>query len=161
MRPTRTKPSRNANSLGVTQLNGLISDGFPLVGLIHICMPEPLNNKELLTIPFATKPLDVDNPEGNKGIFDDMVNVSYDWFPIFSTDSQMKRLLSYDIPKYAGISAVGLNFYSNGKMGIHTCSQDYWGFQKGYFNPHTKVETIDKISFHFSNKKNLYTTVIL
>ncbi|MDP9959164.1 hypothetical protein [Chryseobacterium lathyri] len=36
VRPTRKNPGRNANSLGVTQALGLVEDGFPLVGLIHV-----------------------------------------------------------------------------------------------------------------------------
>src|SRR5688572_19878829 len=41
IRPTKANPRRNANSFGTEQTLGLVNDGFPLVGLLHICMTEP------------------------------------------------------------------------------------------------------------------------
>src|SRR5215212_3882865 len=41
VRPTVANPSRNANSFGTRQVKGLISDGFPYVGLLHVITPEP------------------------------------------------------------------------------------------------------------------------
>ncbi len=35
------KPSKNVNTNGVKQVYGLLRDGFPYVGLLHIVIPEP------------------------------------------------------------------------------------------------------------------------
>jgi len=41
-RPTFESPSKGSNSLGETQIYGLIDDGFPLIGLLHIVIAKPL-----------------------------------------------------------------------------------------------------------------------
>jgi len=38
VRPTRSKPGRCPNSSGVEQASGLIADGFPRVGLLHLVL---------------------------------------------------------------------------------------------------------------------------
>lgn len=146
VRPTRAKPSKNANSLGLTQLNGLISDGFPFVGLIHICMPEPLTDEEKLKILMHEKVFnDYSNYKNNRSI---------DQFGNYSCDKQMQRLLNLSIPKFAGIAAYSLELYERG-LYIGSCSQSYLDYQKGYFNPERKQETIDNlIEYFYSNQSS-------
>lgn len=52
VRSTRKNPSRNANSLGVTQALGLVEDGFPLVGLVHVSITEPLPEEDKVPLNF-------------------------------------------------------------------------------------------------------------
>lgn len=61
VRPTLSNPSRNANSLGISQVLGLLEDGFPSVSLIHICLTEPLPENEKMDLKFSTL-------KGNSGI---------------------------------------------------------------------------------------------
>jgi hypothetical protein len=146
VRPTRARPQKNANTLGVSQLNGLISDGFPLVSLMHITMTEPLSDHELKEMPVSKHPIDMDNPLVNTmDKWNDTVNVKWDWFGHFAADTQMKRLIAEDIPKYAGLSCAALSVHGPGDFSLATCSQDFWHFQDGYFNPHMQQETIQKV----------------
>lgn len=64
VRPTRKTVLKNANSLGRTQLNGLIKDGFPFVGLIHLSMSEPLKDFEKVRKHFKKNELKYFKTEG-------------------------------------------------------------------------------------------------
>ncbi len=159
VRPTRRKPSRNANSMGVTQLLGLIEDGFPFVSLVHITMPEPLIDAELQTIKFANRPLDMDNPKSNIGLFDDMRDVLFDWLGFYSAEKQMQRLLAFDIPKYAGLYSTELSYFENGSYSLTDSYGEYDSFHHGYFNPKVKKDTIKKIEHHFKFYPEKYRTL--
>lgn len=88
--PTLANPSRNANSLGVSQVLGLVEDGFPSVSLIHICLTEPLPEDEKMNLKFSTL-------KGNSGIgrekgktFDDyLIDVKVDYFFWWSSENQI------------------------------------------------------------------------
>jgi len=155
VRPTRKRPQKNANSLGLTQLNGLINDGFPFVGLIHISTTEPLNDEEKKTIEFFTIPTETRFPEGTTAE-DHVVNVKYDFFQSYSSDKQMQRLISEPIPKFVCLYCFGLSLNLDGKYVLETGTVTYSDFQKGYFNPNRKIETVDAIRNHFNSNKNLY-----
>jgi len=156
VRPTRQNPQKNANSLGITQLKGLISDGFPFVGLIHVSMSEPLLDNEKSVIQFCTLPANDGKkiPDG-KELEDFFVPLKADHFQWYSVDKQMKRLVSLDIPKYVNIVCLGLSKNQDG-FTIQCCSTKLSDFQKGYFNPHCKAETIDKVKKHFETFPNQY-----
>lgn len=139
VRPTRRKPGKNANSLGITQLKGLIEDGFPLVSLMHVCMTEPLLDHEKVILPLATKALDMDNPLNNEGVMESFVDTKFDHFAWYSADNQMRRLITQDIPKYAGLSCC-----DDGTYRFNTCSYNLAHYSDGYFNPYTKESTIQK-----------------
>lgn len=151
VRPTRNNPKKAPNSYGIQQVNGLIKDGFPLVGLIHICMTEPLKEEEKSIIKYAPIPLDNDNPSNNDDFF--FVDVKVDTFSQFSAKNQMKRLISKDLPKYVGLHTVGLNISKDNKF--ITWYDDLFNkrFEGGYFNPHTKKATIESIKKYFEENK--------
>jgi hypothetical protein len=156
-RPTRERPSKNANKLGISQLNGLIRDGFPLVALMHVSMTEPLKDLEKKAIKFPKQVLDIDQGLKNQPEFwNDTIDVQWDWFGLFSADKQMKRLIAEDIPKYAGLSCGCLSVYGDGDYSWGSCSQDFWHFQHGYFNPHTRPETIERVRLHFEQNPGRY-----
>lgn len=154
VRPTRNNPSKNANSMGITQVKGLIEDGFPFVGLIHVCMSEPLKDEDKMKINFCTIPAnggeDDDSPkiEEGKTLEDYFVPVKFDYFQWYSADKQMKRLISTEIPKYVSLECFG--FGKNGdNFTIESCSLDLEPYKKGCFNPHQSEETIFKVRKHF------------
>lgn len=158
VRPTRKKPDKNADSLGITQVKGLIIDGFPIVGLMHISMTEPLLEDEKLDIDYHTQPLDVDNLLNNTGFVESKIKVKHDHFSWFSADKQMKRLISQDIPKYVGIGCLGLDYSKNGRYSLNSCSRELSGFQNGYFNPHKLDSTVEKVKTHFLKHRETYLT---
>jgi hypothetical protein len=96
VRPTITNPSRNANSLGVTQVRGLLSSGFPLVGLIHACLPEPLPPDLHADIPVAAP---VGQELRETGEFRKV-----DFFPTIASRRQKGRLESLNLPGCVGFN---------------------------------------------------------
>ncbi|MBL0911207.1 MAG: hypothetical protein IBJ09_02455 [Bacteroidia bacterium] len=140
VRPTNKDYRKNSNSLGTTQTLGLIKDGFPLVGLIQVCMNEPINPVHLQYLP---------NFENVSEIF------TFDPFPIYSVETQYKRVLKTDLPKYVGINIFGLSFTQEFIM-VTQHSMKFTGFQEGYFNPNTKQSTIKSIENHFKQHRELY-----
>ena len=157
VRPKRSNYRKSPNSMGTTQLKGLINDGFPFVSLMHICMTEPLIEEEKMKTKFCTIPVNGEPISGGIKNFDDyLIDVSMDHFSWWSADNQMKRLIAEDIPKYAGLSAFGLNIYEDEKYSLTSCSENLTDFQSGYFNPHKKIETVEKIKLHFERFPKRY-----
>ncbi|MCK7590470.1 hypothetical protein M0G43_07800 [Subsaxibacter sp. CAU 1640] len=157
VRPTRKKPLKNSNSLGVTQLKGLINDGFPFVGLMHLSLTEPLNDNEKGIIDFCTLPVG-DNVKFEKGKkFEDyLVKIKFDGFQGFSVEKQIQRLISNDIPKYAALICLGITQKPDKSIWLETVSRKYSCFETGYFNPHAKKETIQKVKNHFLVNQSKY-----
>ena len=161
VRPTRLNPKKSPTSLGITQLNGLINDGFPFISLIHICMTEPLLDSEKMDITYSTIPVN----SGKKFTFEEyeksIIDVKLDHFSWFSADNQIKRLISRrDLPKFAGISAFGLN-YNGETYSLSSCSEELAAFQLGYFNPNKKPDTIKQVEIHFENNRHLYSMKLI
>lgn len=158
VRPTRKKPSRNANSLGISQIKGLIEDGFPLISLIHVIMTEPLLEEEKLDIKYCTVPANSEN--GEKIDFENIekyfVDIKEDHFGWFATDNQMRRLITSELPKYIAIQCFSLEIDVTNKISMSFPSQNLRSFEYGYFNPNSKVDTIQKIKKHFYNFPNRY-----
>ncbi|MDY7395600.1 hypothetical protein UMM65_10130 [Aureibaculum sp. 2210JD6-5] len=156
VRPNRKNPKKAPNSYGIKQINGLIKDGFPLIGLIHICMTEPLKENEKQTIKLDLTPFDMDNPANNDKFMESTINVKYDHFSQYSAENQMKKLLSKDIPKYIGLITVGVNLTDKGKL-LTSFNHDFNnGYSSGYFNPYKKLETINKIESFFTENKDKF-----
>lgn len=158
IRPTTAKPSKNADSLGVSQAMGLVRDGFPQVSIFHISLSEPLADNMKKTIMHSQLKTGDKIPE-TKSLSDFLVEVKYDHFQSFSADKQMKRLISTELPKYIGIHCFGLS--KNGeRYRIEYPSKYLINHSTGYFNPNAKKETIDKIRIHFYNSPSDYTKIL-
>jgi hypothetical protein len=140
VRPTNKKLRKNSNSLGTTQTFGLIRDGFPLVGLIQVCMNEPINPIHLQYLP---------NLDDVSEIF------TFDPFPLYSIETQYERVLKTDLPKYVGINIFGLSFDQNEKIIIQS-STKFTNFMRGYFNPNVNELTVEKIKSHFNKYRSKY-----
>lgn len=150
VRPTIKNPSRNANSFGITQINGLIEDGFPLIGLIHICVPEPTPKNDCSQIKYLS-----DKARNSE----DYELVKYDWFPHSAVKNQKRRLISFNLPTFVNLYSSSLSFRENGSCELgHDLEIDIG--EKGDFNPETKAEAIKKIKEHFDNySASKYTKV--
>lgn len=158
VRPSRKKPLRNANSTGTTQTKGLINDGFPFVGLMHISLSEPLKEEEKTIINYCTIPANRGETfEKGKTLDDYLVPVKTDNFQWFSADKQMQRLITTDLPKYVALLCFGLTKKTNNEFWMETVSVKYSNFQTGYFNPNLKPETIQKVKDHFFKNKSKYS----
>jgi len=147
VRPTKQNPNKNANSLGETQIYGIIEDGFPIIGDIHICMAEPLLKEEGLNMQFCKVPSNSDKEEHKQPLTSEDFEVKkIDTFSLATADNQMKRLISVGFPKYIGIESVGLNVINGGYIMMQ--SFNYNGFKSAYFNPQIKRVTVNKIREH-------------
>ncbi len=141
VRPTNKNFRKNSTSLGSTQTLGLIRDGFPLVGLIQVCMNEPIDPIHLQYLPILNNVNEI---------------FTFDPFPVYSIETQYQRVLKTELPKYVGINIFGLCFDKVGNI-ITQDSPKFENFKHGYFNPHCEVSTIEKIKSHFNNFKEKYT----
>jgi hypothetical protein len=146
-RPNSSNITKNSNSIGETQIYGLIEDGFPLIGLIHICMPEPLPKSHQTKIQTAKETIRKpgDPPFELKNAFK---LEDWDWLPHESIDNQMKRMISKGFPKYIGINAMAITENPDGTHNVLT-SREYNGFTSGFFNPKTSIKTIECVERHF------------
>jgi hypothetical protein len=140
VRPTNQNYRKNSNSLGTTQTFGLIRDGFPLVGLIQVCMNEPIAPNQLQYLP---------NLDNLSEIF------TFDPFPLYSIETQYERVLKTDLPKYVGINIFGLSFNQEGKTVIQNATK-FTDFKRGYFNPKANILTIENIKSHFEQNRAKY-----
>lgn len=158
VRPTRRKPSKNANSLGITQIKGLIEDGFPLISLIHVIMTEPLLDEEKMDVKLSTVP--ANSSSDDKIDFDNLekyfIDAKRDHFGWVATDNQMRRLITSELPKYIATQCFSLEIDVRNKISLSTPSRSLRDFESGYFNPNLKNETIEKVRNHFNNFPNRY-----
>lgn len=159
VRPTRKKPRKSPNSYGVSQVEGLIRDGFPLVGLIHICMTEPLMEDEKSTMKFypeeEMKILNMDS------LLKNSIDIKFDHFSQFSAENQMKKLVSMFIPKFVGLNTVGVNLTSENKL--MTCfNHDFNNkFSSSYFNPNLSKLTIEKVKKYYLDNPNEFKNALI
>lgn len=141
VRPTNRNIKKNSCSLGVTQTYGLIDDGFPLVGLLHVCMNAPILPEGLQTLPLHDE----------LGIREIVI----DTFPLYSVNLQYQRILKSDLPKYVGVKVISLSF-SSPYESVSYRSSEFDHYQYGYFNPHERSETINGIRNHFIANRDCY-----
>jgi hypothetical protein len=159
VRPHGTRPNKPPKSMGTKQVLGLIDDGFPLIGLIHVCTSTPLSKEEKADIHFCK--VAANGPPICRPIVPaDFEMVKADWLPGFSVDNQMRRMIRSGLPKYIAMEAFAINFGTDG-MPIITLSNCLNGFNSGYFNPSTSKNTIECIKKHFLEHSGRYNKLVL
>lgn len=157
VRPTIRKPSRNANSLGIKQIEGLIEDGFPYVGLIHVSITEPLPELMKTSIKLCTLPVGDDTKyEPGKTFEDYLIDIKADYFSWASADTQLKRLVAAKIPKFVSLYCCGLDKMKDGNYKYSQVSEYLAPLASGYFNPYKKNETIERVKAHFCHNRDIY-----
>jgi len=110
VRPTLKNPDRNANSFGRKQVLGLLSDGFPFVGLLHIVVPEPLPDELHWQIPM------IDNKLGPDGKLQETGQLlPLDPFPVLAAGKQESRLLAFELPDTVGYKVISFQLSQDGQ----------------------------------------------
>jgi len=94
--------------------------------------------------------------EVGKTFEDYLVDIKADHFSWSSANKQLKRLLSTDLPKYICLHCFGIDKMEDGRFRFSQVSQHLSGYSKGYFNTHSKQDTIEKIRTHFQTNKGRY-----
>lgn len=131
--PTNKKPEKNASKMGATQAKGLLTDGFPFVGLLHLAIPE--------NSPSANK---LEMPNG----------YLMDMFPLQAAARQQGRLNKLDIPEYVGFSSVGLQSLEADFTGISI------GFEKPpKRNPNLNRSLVNDIRIYFESNRQQFTPI--
>lgn len=103
-------------------------------------MNEPVDSEKLQYLPHL----------------DDVSEIfTFDPFPLYSIETQYKRVLKTDLPKYIGLNIFGLSFNKENQAVVQE-SSEFTSFKKGYFNPKTNLLTIEKIKNHFKKHPNKY-----
>jgi len=158
-KPDIDRMYKGANSDGYTQTMGLVKAGFPYVGLVHVVCSKPIPDEVKQEIPFY-KPAkgEVVSKDGSykKG---EPEMIKWDWLPTHSESVQMKRLLTYDFPKYVGLKVLSINFLANGGY-VMGQSFDWKDFEVGYLNPHHKKETIQLIKQHHLESESAFRKIL-
>lgn len=115
LRPSIKNPARNVNTMGGSQARGLLRDGFPFVGLVHMSFPEPLPEKMRWLIPEISYKSDSSGNPVKTGQY-----FIYDPFPLSSAIRQEGRLNALSLPPYIAhkviamtLTADGTKFYGN------------------------------------------------
>ncbi|GEM_PF-1329189 len=110
VRPSLGNPGRNTNTMGRTQVDGLLRDGFPFVGLLHISIPERLPLQMHWKIPFVSNVL---GPNGE--LVETGEHHLFDPFPLVSAERQEGRVSSLALPKEAGYRVIAMTLSDDGE----------------------------------------------
>lgn len=151
VRPSFKQPGKSANKLGEKQVYGLLEDGFPLVGLLHVVIADPLLPGQTSTIRMSKVPANIDRQPGDPPLppLEDLFEEEpLDWLPWYSVDKQMARLISIGFPKYVAIDAFSITQNPDGTHQT-TTTQEWRGYRSGYFNPRKTLELQQCLQQHF------------
>jgi len=151
LRPTIAKPSRNSNSMGFKQTSGLLQDGFPFVGLLHIAVPETTPAEFCWDVPMIANTL---GPNGE--LVETGERVVIDPFPIITAQRQEGRINALGLPVEAGFKSIGLNLSRDGE----DFSGGTVGFEKtGGPNPQLSQELLAAIEEYLNNHRGSFSEV--
>lgn len=149
-RPTIINPGKNPSSMGVSQVKGLLRDGFPFCGLLHLSAAEPLPEELQVPIPLMENRLDENGNLIRSGKY---VNLDYSGFS--SVNRQIGRLKQLDIHQAVGFctKSVGLYVDGNGKRMISISEgHERWPMA----NPYTSQALISRIKNYFLHNPDCY-----
>lgn len=151
VRPTIKKPSRNVNSMGLKQVSGLLRDGFPFVGLLHVALPEATPEEHCWDLPLIANTL---GPNGE--LVETGERVAIDPFPIITAQRQEGRIATMGLPVEVGFCSIGLNLSTDGEG----FSGGTVGFDKpGKLNPQISHELLKAIEKYLDNHRGSFSEV--
>jgi len=138
VRPTLRNPGRNANTFGRSQVVGLLKDGFPFVGLLHIMIPEPSPPEAFWRIPMMASRL---GPEGELVPTGELFD--FDPSPLIAAGRQEGRILASALPGDVGyrVMAVGM---SRDKQSFNSSTMGEE--RRPGRNPTTSLELCDRVA---------------
>lgn len=155
-RPTNKKPNASAKTNGVDQINGLIKDGFPYISLIYVTVSEPVTDNKLIYIDKCMTPAN----SGISSIFDIDGNllstpIALDSLDYYSVDNQMRKLMSFALPRFVGLKSISLGMNVKGQLVISESNQLYKNFESGYRN--FNIRAVNKMIKRIANHHNRYS----
>jgi hypothetical protein len=151
LRPSTSNPARNANTMGRTQVNGLVRDGFPFVGLVHIAVPDTLPSQMHWSVPHLSNSLGPNGELLKTGEYH-----MIDPFPLFSAARQEGRMLALDLPHEVGYRVIGMSLSKDGEQfSGYTIGQD----RKSVRNPGASRTLIRCVQTLLTAEPHLFKTV--
>lgn len=150
VRPTFERPHKNANSLGASQVLGLLEDGFPFVGLLHISVPEPLpadlhfKVRHISGVDSELNPIET----GETSIFDP--------FPVYSAERQLGRLEALGLPETVAFGSIGFTLSTDGEA----IAGNTIGYERtGKRNPLQSSALLQRLAEFATNRPEAFTKV--
>lgn len=151
VRPTFERPGRNSNSLGVSQARGLLDDGFPFVGLLHISIPESLPPELHLTVPHLSLRISPDGRPTPSGKF-----YTLDPFPLYSAVRQRGRLDAMKLPEVVAYNSIAFTLSNDGERIVgNTLGDD----RRGAANPRADPQLLRRVKALVQERSELFSKV--
>ena len=155
-RPPKTKWNKEPRRDGTTQVWAMIDDGFPLIGLMHICMPtQALKHEEKTVVKVKPNWLD-DTVPGSHPSKDETVEVRFDHFPAVSSEHQMRRMMLLGLPKFVGLKCFGLSRTKDGSYTSYVPYEFHNQYEAAYFNPKKKNATVRAVENLFQTNPDKF-----
>jgi len=151
VRPSLGNPSRNTNTMGRSQTEGLLRDGFPYVGLVHISVPEPLPAQLQWKVPVVSTDLASDGQLIKTG-----EHFMFDPFPLMSAERQKGRLASLGLPREVGYQSIAMTIAKDGEG---FCGNTVGESRVGVQNPGTSKILIKSVQLLLQNEPHLFDVV--
>lgn len=158
VRPTINNPAKNANSMGGKQAKGLIKDGFPYIGLLHISIPEALPDEMKQNIPIYSGDISDDGQGWNANTFGETGQYKLiDMFPAIHASRHKGRIVSMNLPETIGYNVIALSITKDG--------ENFSGYtlgdtNKGKYNSDTSIDLIKAIDSLMKNEPEMFTKII-
>lgn len=145
-KPSVNRPDKNPSTLGRSQVKGLLRDGFPYCGLLHLVAAQNLPEEFHKEIPIMSYNLDENGeliPTGE--------TLRTDHFGFECSKRQLNRLRSFGLDNYIGFSSQSINIWQN--TGQHMMSISYNTTHPPSINPKTSKKLINNIEKYFTKKQ--------
>lgn len=136
VRPT-LKKLKSPNSSGLDQITGLMLEGVPFIGLVHIIIPEPLEDFQVIKM------------ENDEGYPEDFIIDELTFKPV---SLQMHRLQNLNLPNYVGYNSFAYSFEED----YIGCSSSVNDINYAQRNPNTSAFFLTKLRLFYKNNSDRF-----
>lgn len=151
VRPSIKAPDRDSNESGRSQAAGLLADGFPYVGLLHVSIPESLPSEVHWNIPVISTQLTADGKPSETG-----ERFLVDPFPLVCARRQNGRIAAMNLPKEIAFHAIAMSLSKDGeRFGGNTVGDE----RRGLLNSKTSKKLLIQIEELVSQKPERFTGI--
>jgi len=151
VRPSISNPGRNANTMGRAQVSGLLRDGFPFVGLVHISVPEPTPLHMHWEVPQISNSL---GPNGE--LIETGEYHMFDPMPLLSAKRQEGRVLALGLPVEVGYRVIAMTLSKGGEQ---FCGNTIGEVRIGARNPLVSNTVLKSVQMLLTTEPYLFEVV--
>lgn len=131
----RCNRGRSPNEYGTDQINGLCSDGFPLVGLLHVALVEDSADDDLVEIPVLKMKYAI-----SESPFEGTTQIDPAHFN--TTKRHVGRIEGLQLPEYVGYNVETLQI---DKTGSRVVGWSVWGWKAPKVNPARDAALVERL----------------